>query len=75
MQHLRFPDGGNRLAGRQLELEEADTLLREKKVGPLQGFKSKMGRPFAAIIKLGAEFKPEFDFGPGTRRRRRRSSR
>jgi DNA topoisomerase-3 len=54
------------VAGRQLELDEADTLLREKKVGPLQGFKSKMGRPFAAIIKLGPEFKPEFDFGPGS---------
>ncbi len=53
------------IAGRQLELEEADTLLLDKKVGPLQGFKSKMGRPFAAILKLGAEFKPEFDFGPG----------
>jgi DNA topoisomerase-3 len=54
------------IAGRQLELDEADELLREKKVGPLQGFKSKMGRPFAAILKLSNEFKPEFDFGPGT---------
>ena len=54
------------IAGRQLELEEADELLREKKVGPLQGFKSRMGRPFAAIVKLSAEFKPEFDFGPGS---------
>ena len=53
------------MAGRQLELSETDELLREKKVGPLQGFKSKMGRPFAAMIKMGAEFKPEFDFGPG----------
>jgi len=54
------------VAGRQLELEEADELLREKKVGPLQGFKSRLGRPFAALIKLTAEFKPEFDFGPGS---------
>jgi DNA topoisomerase III len=54
------------VAGRQLELEEADELLREKKVGPLQGFKSRLGRPFAAIIKLTPEFKPEFDFGPGS---------
>jgi DNA topoisomerase-3 len=29
----------------------------------LQGFRSKMGRPFAAIIKLNAELQPEFDFG------------
>ena len=54
------------IAGRQLEVAEAEELLREKKVGPLQNFKSKMGRPFAAIIKMGAEFKPEFDFGQGT---------
>jgi DNA topoisomerase-3 len=53
------------MAGRQLEIEETEELLREKKVGPLQGFKSKMGRPFAAIIKMSAELKPEFDFGPG----------
>jgi len=53
------------MAGRQLELEETEELLREKKVGPLQGFKSRVGRPFAAIIKMSAENKPEFDFGPG----------
>src|SRR5205085_5817507 len=51
------------IAGRQLEPAEAEELIKEKKVGPLQGFKSKMGRPFAAILKMGAEFKPEFDFG------------
>lgn len=54
------------VAGRQIEVEEAEELLREKKIGPLQGFKSKMGRPFAAIIKLSPELKPEFDFGPGS---------
>jgi len=53
------------IAGRQLEVAEAETLLTEKKVGPLQGFKSKMGRPFAAMLKLGAENKVEFDFGEG----------
>ena len=53
------------VAGRQLEVEEAEELLRERKIGPLQGFRSKMGRPFAAIIKMNAENKPEFDFGPG----------
>lgn len=54
------------VAGRQLEVGEAEELLRERKIGPLQGFRSKMGRPFAAMIKLSAEHKPEFDFGPGT---------
>ena len=51
------------VAGRQLEIPEVDELLAKGKVGPLQGFRSKMGRPFAAIIKMGPDFKPEFDFG------------
>ena len=60
--------------GRAFEYSEVEELLREKTIGPLQGFRSKMGRPFAAIIKLteipeddadypNAGFKLEFDFG------------
>jgi DNA topoisomerase III len=51
------------VAGRMLEAEEVETLLREKTIGPLQDFRSKMGRPFAAILKLNSEYKVEFDFG------------
>ena len=51
------------VASRQLEISEAEELISKGVVGPLQGFRSKMGRPFAAVIKMGAEFKPEFDFG------------
>jgi DNA topoisomerase-3 len=51
------------VAGRQMEPQEMEELLANKKVGPLQGFKSKMGRPFAAIIKFTPELKAEFDFG------------
>ncbi len=51
------------VAGRQFEIPEIEELLTEKKVGPLQGFRSKQGFPFAAVVKLTAEFKPEFDFG------------
>jgi DNA topoisomerase III len=29
----------------------------------LQGFRSKQGFPFAAVLKMNAEFKVEFDFG------------
>jgi DNA topoisomerase III len=53
------------VAGRQLEIEEVEELISKKTVGPLQGFRSKMGKPFAAVIKLTPEFKPEFDFGQG----------
>ena len=51
------------LAGRQLEIPEMETLIREGQVGPLQGFRSKMGRSFAAVLKLNDEKKIEFDFG------------
>jgi DNA topoisomerase-3 len=48
---------------RQLEVEEAEELLTNRTIGPLQGFRSRMGRPFAAIIKINDEDKLEFDFG------------
>ncbi|HTA94494.1 MAG TPA: DNA topoisomerase III, partial [Verrucomicrobiae bacterium] len=51
------------VASRQLEIPEVEELISKGTVGPLQGFRSKQGFPFAAIIKMGAEFKPEFDFG------------
>jgi DNA topoisomerase-3 len=50
-------------AGRQFEPAEIEELISKGTVGPLQGFRSKQGFPFAAIVKMGAEFKPEFDFG------------
>ena len=50
-------------AGRLYEAFEIEELLTKKQVGPLQGFRSKQGFPFAAIIKLTPELKAEFDFG------------
>jgi DNA topoisomerase-3 len=51
------------IAGRQFELTEAQTLLRDKTVGPLDGFRSKLGRPFSANLKLTDTFEAQFDFG------------
>ena len=51
------------IASRQWEPEEMETLLSDKQIGPLQGFRSKMGRPFAAVIRLNDEYTPAFDFG------------
>ncbi|RKP49471.1 DNA topoisomerase III [Trinickia fusca] len=53
---------------RQFEIEEVETLLAAKEIGPLSGFRSKMGRPFSAILKLAFDdetknYKLEFDFG------------
>src|SRR4029453_9011998 len=54
------------MGGRQLELAEADTLLRERSVGPLEGFRSRQGRPFTASIKLNDANEVTFDFGDGS---------
>ena len=54
------------VAGRQYEAAEVEELLTERKIGPLTGFRNKMGRPFNAMIKLNADNVPEFDFGQGT---------
>ena len=51
------------VAGRQFEPAEIETLLTEKQIGPLTGFRNKMGRAFAAAIKLNDNNEPEFDFG------------
>jgi DNA topoisomerase-3 len=53
---------------RQFEIAEVEELLKERTIGPLQGFRSKMGRPFAAILRIVRDeeinnFKLEFDFG------------
>ena len=51
------------VAGRQFEPAEIETLLTERTIGPLTGFRNKMGRPFAASLKLNDKFESEFDFG------------
>ncbi|HDR9850722.1 TPA: DNA topoisomerase III, partial [Burkholderia multivorans] len=53
---------------RQFEIAEVEELLQKKEIGPLSGFRSKMGRPFSAILKLTFDdeiknYKLEFDFG------------
>ena len=51
------------LGGRMFEIHEVETLIRDKQIGPLQGFRSKKGFPFAAVTKLTPDFKVELDFG------------
>jgi len=55
------------LCGRMFEPEEIEKLITEKQIGPLQGFRSKQGFPFAAVIKMNGENKIEFDFGNSPR--------
>ena len=55
-------------AGRTFETAEAETLLRERRIGPLEGFRSKAGWPFTAEVAIvhdeeAKNYKLEFDFG------------
>jgi DNA topoisomerase-3 len=52
------------IAGRLLSREEFETLVRDKHVGPLNGFRSRKGKRFPAVLRLSDDFKAEFDFGP-----------
>src|SRR5437868_6945935 len=51
------------MGGRQLDPAEAETLLSERVIGPLEGFRSRLGRPFTAKLKLNDANEVEFDFG------------
>ena len=51
------------LCSRMFEPEEVEKIITEKQIGPLQGFRSKQGFPFAALLRMNPEFKVEFDFG------------
>lgn len=53
------------LSGREWAPEEVAQLIREKQIGPLTGFRSRVGRPFSAVIRLNGEHRVEFDFGGG----------
>lgn len=51
------------LASRLMEGSEMEQLITAGTLGPLQGFRSRQGFPFAAVIKLDPEKKLVFDFG------------
>jgi len=51
------------VSSREFAPEEIEELIASRSVGPLQGFRSRLGKPFAAVIRLSDEFKTEFDFG------------
>lgn len=50
-------------SGREWSPDEVAELIQKRVVGPLTGFRSKQGRPFAAVVRLNDELRPEFDFG------------
>jgi DNA topoisomerase-3 len=50
-------------SGREWSAEEVATLITDRVIGPLTGFRSRMGKPFAAVVRLSDDFRAEFDFG------------
>lgn len=57
------------IAGRRMMPDEVSELFQKGTIGPLDGFRSKMGRPFSAALKLNREtWKTEFDFGDDARK-------
>jgi len=55
-------------AGRTFEVVEAEAFVRDRHIGPLEGFRSKAGWPFVAEMTLAyseddKNWKLEFDFG------------
>ena len=59
---------GKSFAGRRLETDEAAILIKDGRIGPLDGFISKAGRPFSAMLKLEEDNKVTFVFNetPGS---------
>ena len=51
------------VSSREFAPEEIEDLIEKGTVGPLTGFRSRLGKPFAAAVRLSAELKAEFDFG------------
>lgn len=51
------------VAGREWAPDEVAELITSRFVGPLTGFRSRVGRPFAAGVRLTDDLRIEFDFG------------
>ena len=54
------------VSGREFSPEEIAELFSKRAIGPIQGFRSRMGKPFAAVVRLNDDYRTEFDFGQGT---------
>ena len=50
------------IAGRRLEQDEIRSLLKDKRIGPLDDFVAKTGRRFSAMLQLEDDYKVSFVF-------------
>jgi len=51
------------VSGREWSPDEVAELITKRFIGPLTGFRSRQGRPFAAGLRLTDDLRLEFDFG------------
>jgi DNA topoisomerase-3 len=51
------------IASRRIEARELEQVIAQGSIGPLQGFRSRIGRPFAAMLRLKDDFTIELDYG------------
>jgi DNA topoisomerase-3 len=54
------------ISGREWSPDEVAELITKRFIGPLTGFRSKKGRPFAAGLRLTDDLRLEFEFGQGS---------
>src|SRR5438105_3911012 len=52
-------------SGREWSPEEVAELITKRVIGPLTGFRSRMGKPFSALLRLTDDLRVVFDFGEG----------
>ena len=50
------------MGNRRIAINECEELIKKGKVGPLEGFRSKAGKPFSALIKLDEDNRAVFVF-------------
>ncbi len=54
------------IGNRKISEDEVRELVTKGKVGPLEGFRSKLGRPYTATLKLDENYAVKFQFGDNT---------
>jgi len=53
------------MASRSFKTSELEQLIADRSIGPLEGFRSKTGKPVSATIQLTPTLGVEFHFSPG----------
>ena len=55
------------MAKRRFKTSELERLIADRSIGPVEGFRSKTGKPFSATIKLTPALRVQFHFGDPVR--------